>query len=120
MKARRTASAQLAAARKLLSDARLIAFFRAAGVEERPIAIRSINRDLDAHITLDAFAARFGPRTDRPTRMNLDLQVVRLSPRVFKITFGFRGEVGDGGVWRVTFSAGTRVLRWEQIGRWHH
>lgn len=120
MKARRTATAQLAAARKLLSDARLIAFLRAAGVEERPIAIRSVNRDLDANITLDAIVARFGPRTDRPTRMNLDLQVARLSPRVYKITFGFRGEVGDGGVWRVTFSAGTRVLRWVQIGRWHH
>lgn len=120
MKATRTAVAQLAAARKLLSDARLIAFFRAAGVEERPIAIRSINRQLDTHTTLDDVVDRLGPRTDRATRLNLDLDVARLSSRVFEITFGFHGEVGDGGVWRVSYTPGHRILRCIQQRRWHH
>ena len=99
----------LAAAREHLSDAQLVAFFHAAAVSEIPRAARSLVRDLKAGATLDAFFREFAPNRERYS-LWAELHVVRKSTRVFHITFGFHGEVGDGGEWRVVYSAGVKVL----------
>lgn len=97
---------QLRAARKLLSDTQLIAFFRAAGTEDHPRAPGIICRQLDRGLTLEAI---FRP-PPRPGLITAVLKVVRLSPRTFHIKCGFNGaHVGDGGEWRVVFTASGTV-----------
>jgi hypothetical protein len=110
---------ELNAARKLLSDARLIAFFRAAAKEPHPHAPAIIVKVVEQGIPLDRHFAELGSRG----RAHLwpELKVVRESARVFTITFGYHGGlVGDGGVWRVTYTAGGKVQRLEQQGFWIH
>jgi hypothetical protein len=118
----RSSKDPLSAARKLLSDARLLAFFRAAAAEDYcPQAIRMINRDLDKGESLDTFVGHFGQLRAAQGGMDLELKVKRVSPRVFTITYGLHGAlVGDGGKWRVSYSAGAKVLRIEQVGFWIH
>jgi len=112
-------SRQLAAARKHLSDAQLLAFLRAAeedGIRAPRIFLYPLR---GRAVDLDADFAHY----DRPAsdgRMHVVLQVQPLSPRVFRITFGFHGEVGDGGVWRVVFTAGGAMQRIQQEGFWRH
>ncbi len=111
---------QLAAARKLLSDARLLAFFRAAAAEMYvPYAIKVIIRDLDKGETLDVCMGHYGPLGDKQPHRYLTFGVEQISPRVYSITFGFEGgETGDGAQWRVRYSAGAKVLHVEQVGFW--
>ncbi|MBL7951889.1 MAG: hypothetical protein JNM62_09225 [Flavobacteriales bacterium] len=115
----RSPAVQLAAARKLLSDARLIAFFRAAQTAHRPVAIRIINRELGKGKSLDAFFDAFENAPGDRQGLQLTLNVKRLSPRVYTIVYGLSGgHVGDGGEWRVSFSAGAKVLRIQERVSW--
>ncbi len=116
----RTPQSQLNAARKLLTDAQLIAFFRAAAKDEQfPQAIRWINRDLDKGKTLDTFVNDFGPHAARQGGFNLSLRVKQLEERVFTISYSLgAGHCGDGGEWRVTFAESGELLEVEQGPCW--
>ncbi len=110
---------QLAAARKYLSDARLTAFFRAVHTEWRPISLKIINRELDKGRTLDAFFAEFGNLPGKRSGLEVRLAVKRISPHVYLVAYGLAGgHVGDGGEWRVVFSAGAKVLRVRACAMW--
>lgn len=102
-----------------LSEARLVAFFRAALTEERPVAVKIMVRELDAGKTVADVARIFAPDPERAGGLRMSLKVQRISPRVFIIRYGLAGgHSGDGGTWRVTFSAGSTVLRLVQQEWW--
>lgn len=53
--------------------------------------------------------------------INTELIIERLSPRVFRITFGDHGpDFGSGGVYRVTFTGRGVVQRLVMEGFWIH
>lgn len=110
-----TGTRQLAKARKLLSDAQLLAFLAA---ETASTTAHTIAREeLRKGIGLDAFFKEY----DAPgsSELHIRLQVVRLGPRTFRITFGFEGPyVGDGCEWRVVFTARGAVQRMEEGVSW--
>ncbi len=115
-------SRQLAAARKLLSDAQLIAFLYAVQAEGH---VRAANIILPGKyrkvLDLDESFGNLEPPPRRELGLTAELKVVRLSARTFRITFGMHGAgVGDGGVWRVVFTAGGAVQRIQQEGFWIH
>ena len=112
----RTCPEYLKQARKLLSDERLLAFFRAAADEDRVTATRMMHRSLEELGSLEAAFAEYGG--DAPWRMHIQLTIEQESPRTFRITFGFAGgNVGDGGTYRVVYSGGSKVQRLE-LGEW--
>lgn len=109
----------LNAAHKLLSDARLCAFFHAAAAHGAPTAVCIFSRELKAGRTLDELARMFNRAELEHGGLRMSLKVRQLSPCVFHITFGLAGGgVGDGGEWRVTFSRSTRVLRAQCLEIW--
>lgn len=110
---------QLVVARKLLSDARLLSFFRAARTKLRPVSIKIINRELDKGKSLDTFFAELGNVPAERSGLEAQLKVKRITPRVYTIVYGLvGGHVGDGGEWRVVFSAGDKVLRISEGSSW--
>ena len=115
----RTGPQNLKQARKLLSDARLLAFFRAAAKEPDPMAARMMQRSLEVLGSLDAVFAEYVG--DEPWSMEITLKVVQVASRTFRITFGYAGgHVGDGGTYRVVYSAGSSMLRLELDAFWVH
>jgi hypothetical protein len=96
----------LVAARKLLSDDQLVAFFRAAGREAHPpIAVKLINEHLDRGENLNyIFMMYGGPRSaSRPVVMHL--KVSELKAPTYMVRFGLAGHRSDdGGEWRVTYT----------------
>lgn len=109
---------QLHRARAIMGPERLLAFFkrlRAKGSDV--LAVTIVKEHLATGRTLDEFFAHFGD----PERYVLRpaLTVRRLSKRVFLIDFGIHGNmVGDGGEWRVVYSARGRILRMRQLTMW--
>lgn len=110
-----TMSKQLRAALALLGEERLVAFLRAAAEQDHPHAPRYMCRDLEAGATVRELFAR-----ERGALIRAVLEVERLAPRTFRITCGYRGEVGDGGTWRVVFTAKGAVQRLDEEGFWRH
>lgn len=85
-------------ARRVLSDERLIAFFRAAGKVDAVTALTLINEQLDEGQSLDEiFFTEW--------REGYELSAVRIGDSTFKIAFGCHAGplAGDGGEWRVAF-----------------
>ena len=89
------------AARQLISDERLVAFFRAAdGMENRDVlAVRLICQALSDGETLDDI---FYDDDD----FGYSLAVERTSASSYRIDFGCQVDplVGDGGEWKVSFT----------------
>lgn len=107
---------QLAKARKLLTDVQLNNFFSAE--VDRPIAMRIMRKELAKNSDLDALFAEY---TGVPEQrgLTLKLKVVRCTPRTYRISFGFQGgNAGDGGTWRVVFTAKGAVQRLVQEEWW--
>ena len=88
------------AARQHLSDARLVAFLRAANESEYGVlAIRLICEALDQGKTLDDI---FYNGTDFGYMLSVD----HMSESSFQIHFGYHAAplAGDGGLWDVSFT----------------
>ena len=112
----------MTAARKLLSDAQLSAFLYAVQAEG---LVRAANIILPGKyrnvLDLDESFADLEPPPRRELGLTVELKVVRLSARTFRITFGMHGAgVGDVGVWRVVFTAKGAVQRLAMEGSWIH
>ncbi len=93
----------------------LLAFLRAAAAEGAIAEPRLLLENLEAGHTLDELM--------RPTKeedaLELELKVKRLAPRTFRVTLGYHGAlVGDGGTWRVVFTAKGAVQRLEAEVYW--
>ncbi|MBK7383066.1 MAG: hypothetical protein IPI81_06975 [Flavobacteriales bacterium] len=111
-------SAQLTRARKHLSDAQLIAFFREAAWEDGTHAPGNLCDDLDKGRTLDAIFERYDPDREGGS-LAIELEVKKVGPKKFRITFGFHGaHEGDGGVWNVTYDAKGELTMCEADGFW--
>lgn len=113
-------SRPLKAARKQLGDGRLLAFLEAvrANTECRVIAAGMVLGCVEEE-GLEAGLASFAKAAPEPWAMRMKLEVERLSPRVFRITFGLGGgHVGDGGTWRVVYTAKGAVQHMEQEAYW--
>ena len=106
-------SRQLAAARKLLSDAQLIAFLREAAKEDHPRAPGVMCRDLDRGMSLDEIFQPPQRPEGRAVLMQAILEVKPAGTLTYMIRVGFRGEVGDGGEWRVRYNAHDAVVELE-------
>ena len=51
--------------------------------------------------------------------MAIELEVKKVGPKKFRITFGFHGaHEGDGGVWNVTYDAKGELTMCEADGFW--
>lgn len=96
-----TEHAQLSAARKLLSDAQLLTFFRAAAEDDDTPATRIIQTDLARGVDLDTFFDHFSQDHRLSNILWIDLKVKPLAARTFNIVFGFHG--GEGAQWRVVY-----------------
>lgn len=108
--------AQLSEARKVLSDARLMAFWKEAAAQPFPGAPGRMLKQLGRGQSIDEIFAMHARGS-----ISIELKVEHMSSRVFLITFGHHGpQVGDGGVWRVVFSGGAKVVRCQEQGFWIH
>jgi len=108
--------AQLSEARKVLSDARFMAFLHTAAARGFPSAPGVMLKQLGRGHSIDEIFAMHARGS-----ISIELKVERISPRVFRITFGHHGpQVGSGGVWRVVYSGSNKVLRCEEQGFWIH
>lgn len=91
---------------RLLPAPQLTAFLRAAAAEGQVAAPRLLLEDLDAGHGLDELLRP----ANEEIAMELELKVKRLAPRTYRITMGYHGAfVGDGGTWRVVFTANGAV-----------
>ena len=115
-------SRQLTAARKLLSDAQLIAFLRAVEADGKIVAPRIVLKPLrGALIDLDAIFKTLDPPLSGEMGLSVELKVKRLGPLTFQIKFGMHGGgVGDGGEWRVRYNAQGEVEELEDGLMWIH
>lgn len=93
-----------------------MAFFEAVAMSDWSTPAVMLYKWLDRGVSLEAYLD-----PEQRGSITTELKVVRPSPRVFRITFGDHGpQVGRGGVWRVTYTAGGKVQRMEQEGFWVH
>lgn len=111
---------QLGAARKHLTDAQLIAFLREAAKEEFPRAPGYMCKDLDRGGSLERiFDPPLRPK-DRAALMRAVLEVKQVDEMTYLIRVGYRGEVGDGGVWRVRYNALGELVELQEGTMWMH
>jgi hypothetical protein len=117
---RPTSQSQLEAARKLLTDAQLIAFFRLAGIAEHcPTAVKIINRDLDKGESLDTFVGHFGKLGAANGGLDLKLLVEPVEGSAYRISYGLHGGMsGDGSTWIATYGEEGELLGLEQESYW--
>lgn len=111
------------AARKHLTDAQLVAFFREAAKDRSTQAPQQVTNGLDQEQTLAEWCARM----DEPSELDaffsfeMELKVVPLATRQFRITFGFHGqEAGDGAEWTVSYAEDGSLLTCEAGVAWTH
>lgn len=102
----------LRAARRVITDARLVAFLRAVRDEPAVFAVQLINEDLDRARNLDAI---FGD-SEEPYGYGLE---VRRRGDDYEIDFGCQAGpmAGDGGTWLIAF-AGETVATATCVSRW--
>ena len=111
-------SRKLNAVRKFLSDAQLVAVLRALRAQGRTAAATILLEQVEKEGVDAAFAA-YAEQGPEPWDMRLTMTVKKRSPRVFLIRIGLAGgHVGDGGLWRVTFTARGAVQRLHQLEHW--
>lgn len=112
-------SAQLTRARKHLSDAQLIAFFREAAWEDGTHAPGNLCDDLDKGRTLDAIFERYDPDREGGS-LAIELEVKKVGCR--RSSGSPSGSTvpheGDGGVWNVTYDAKGELTMCEADGFW--
>lgn len=111
------------AARKHLADAQLVAFFREAAQDSSTHAPQLVTNGLDQGKTLAEWCAEMDQPSelDELFHLEMELKVVPLAPRQFRITFGFHGgEVGDGAEWTVTYAEDGSLLTCEAGVGWTH
>ncbi|MFT5290607.1 MAG: YD repeat-containing protein [Planctomycetota bacterium] len=103
----------VAEARKLLDDARLIAFLRHVGEEVHFTAVRLINEHLDEERTLDDIFYN-------GEKSVYTLAVDRKSGLEFVIAFGCLAgpTAGDGAKWEVEYDEAGNVVRAEPGEMW--
>lgn len=92
---------------ELFTTFHLTAFLLAAAAEGQVQAPRMIGEELDAGVPIQEIL-KPGSEADP---MHLVYKVKRLAPRTYRITLGYEGLAGDGGTWRVVFTAKGAVQR---------
>lgn len=114
-------SRQLTAARKLLSDAQLIAFLRAAAKDDHVRAPRFICEQLNEGQSLEEIFDNAQAGREPHFAMHATLRVKRVTSLTYVIAVGLGGgTVGDGGEWRVRYNAQGEVEELEDGLMWMH
>ena len=115
----KTTTTQLARALKVLPREQLNAFFTATN-EGNVLALKLIQDSLAERQTLEeVFATTDTTDPTAERRMTPELKVKRTEPGIYRITVGYYDDgIGDGGVYRVAFTASGEIENIEPEEFW--